>query len=67
MSHPDSNKFNNYPELKKLMDKLLSKSYRTPEEERLLQELLSIKLQPSNTFSLALSSMVCPTCGRAIK
>lgn len=67
MSHPASNKFNNYPELKKLMDKLLSKAYRTPEEEKLLQELLLIKLQPSNTFSLTLSSMGCPTCGRAIK
>ena len=67
MSHPASNKFNNYPELKKLMDKLLSKAYRTLDEEKLLQELLSIKLQPSNTFSLALSSTVCPACGQALK
>lgn len=67
MSYPASNKFNNYPELKKLIDKLLSKAYRTLDEEKLLQELLSIKLQSSNTFSLALSSTVCPACGRALK
>ncbi len=55
-----------YPILQQIKRDLLQKQNRNPKEDALLNELISLGDLIGNTdFSLAMSSGVCPTCGRA--
>lgn len=56
-----------YPMLKQLKNDLLAKTNRDTTEEALLNELISLsKLIDKADFSLAMSSGVCPACGRPL-
>lgn len=57
----------NYPEINKLMVKLVDKENKTSEEERLLAELQSLSsIIKKSVFSLSLSNKVCKSCGRPL-
>lgn len=53
-----------YYMLKKMRDNLIAKTYKTREEQMLLEELISLgKMLDIETASLAMSGKRCPTCG----
>lgn len=56
-----------YPMLQQIKRDLLQKQERDPKEDALLNELISLgDLIGKTDFSLAMSSGVCPTCGRSL-
>lgn len=56
-----------YIMLRKLRNDLYAKSYRTTEEQQLLEELGSLgKIIDIEAASLSLASNVCKTCGRPL-
>lgn len=56
-----------YPKLRQMKNELLKNSSRTPEEDELLKELISLsEIIDKVKFSLAMSSDRCPTCGRPL-
>lgn len=56
----------NYPMLSKLKKDLEKNNARTPEEEKLLEELNSLNLPEifNGNFSLGKAQGLCPVCGK---